>query len=148
MAGITLTDAHEGLVSCVMSWASSRGNLTLLPQGGTLIFSSYVGSRQASTVYPQKYQEFQAPPKKYLKFQQPQKISPILYPKMHRIVLFCNDPPKISTKSSYPQKYSFFMKTPQNIEIQNFEPQKMAQAYLCMKTSEYPHACKQWTQTT
>ena len=31
--------------------------------GGTLIFSSYVGSRPASTVHPQKYQEFQAPPK-------------------------------------------------------------------------------------
>ena len=34
------------------------------PQGvGTLIFSSYVGSGLAFTVYHQKYQEFQAPQK-------------------------------------------------------------------------------------
>ena len=31
--------------------------------GGTLIYSSYVGSGPASTVHPKKYQEFQAPPK-------------------------------------------------------------------------------------
>ena len=30
---------------------------------GTLIFSSYVGSGPASTLHPQKYQEFQAPQK-------------------------------------------------------------------------------------
>ena len=36
--------------------------------GGTLIFSSYVGSGPASSIHPQKYQEFQAPQKKYLKF--------------------------------------------------------------------------------
>ena len=29
------------------------------------------------------------------------------------------------------------MKTPKNIEIQNFEPQKVTRAYLCMKISEY-----------
>ena len=29
--------------------------------GGTLNFSSYVGSGPASTVHPKKYQEFQAP---------------------------------------------------------------------------------------
>ena len=28
--------------------------------GGTLIFSSYVGSGPASTLHPKKYQEFQA----------------------------------------------------------------------------------------
>ena len=31
--------------------------------GGTLIFSSYVGSGPASTLHSQKYQEFQAPQK-------------------------------------------------------------------------------------
>ena len=30
------------------------------------------------------------------------------------------------------------MKNPKNIEIQNFEPQKMTWAYVCMKISEYP----------
>ena len=46
--------------------------------GGTLIFSSYIGSGQASTVYPQKYQEFQAPKKNIWIFETPKKF-PILY---------------------------------------------------------------------
>ena len=37
-----------------------------------------------------------------------------------------------------PQKIFIFLKTPKNIEIQNCEPQKMAQAYVCIKISEYP----------
>ena len=44
---------------------------------------------------------------------------------------------KISSKSSYP-KNIHFSENPQNIEIQNFEPQKMTQAYVCVKISEYP----------
>ena len=36
-----------------------------------------------------------------------------------------------------PQKYFFFLKTPKNIEIQNFEPQKIARVYVCVKISEY-----------
>ena len=40
--------------------SSSKGSLW---EGGTLVFSSYVGSYPASTVHPQKYQEFQAPQK-------------------------------------------------------------------------------------
>ena len=47
-------------------------------------------------------------------------------------------PQKISTKSSYPQKILIFLKTPKNIEIQNFEPKKMGRAYVCVKISEYP----------
>ena len=46
---------------------------------GTLIFSSYVGSGQASTVHPKKkYQEYQAPPKNIWIFSNP-KYTPILY---------------------------------------------------------------------
>ena len=37
-----------------------------------------------------------------------------------------------------PPKIFIFLKTPKNIEIQNFEPQKMTGAYICMKLSEYP----------
>ena len=33
------------------------------PGGGILIFSLYVGLGSASTIHPQKYQEFQATPK-------------------------------------------------------------------------------------
>ena len=36
-----------------------------------------------------------------------------------------------------PQKIFIFLKTPKNIEIQNFEPQKMTRVYVCMKISEY-----------
>ena len=55
-----------------------------------------------------------------------------------KLAQFWDDPPKISTKSSYPQKIFIFQKTPKNIEIQNFEPQKMDRAYVCVKISEYP----------
>ena len=46
-------------------------------------------------------------------------------------------PQKISAKSSYP-KNIHFSENPKNIEIQNFEPQKIARAYVCVKISEYP----------
>ena len=36
------------------------------------------------------------------------------------------------------QKNIHFLKTQKNIEIQNFEPQKMGRAYVCVKISEYP----------
>ena len=35
-------------------------------------------------------------------------------------------------------KIFIFLKTPKNIEIQNFEPKKMTRAYVCIKISEYP----------
>ena len=47
------------------------------PQGGTLIFSSYIGSGPASTVHPKKM-EFQAP-QKIFEILASQKIPPILY---------------------------------------------------------------------
>ena len=45
---------------------------------------------------------------------------------MHRydplkLVKFCDDSRKISTKPTYP-KIFIFLKTPKNIEIQNFDP--------------------------
>ena len=55
-----------------------------------------------------------------------------------KLAQFCDDPKKISTKSSYPKKIFIFLKTPKNIEIQNFEPKKMDRAYVCVKISEYP----------
>ena len=41
------------------------------------------------------------------------------------------------TPQKYPQichtpKIFIFLKTPKNIEIQNFEPQKMSRAYVCI----------------
>ena len=53
-----------------------------------------------------------------------------------KLAQFCDDTQKISTKSSYPQKYS--LKPPKNIDIQNFEPKKMVRAYVCVEISEYP----------
>ena len=37
-----------------------------------------------------------------------------------------------------PQKTFMFLITPQNIEIQNFELQKIAGAYVCVNLTEYP----------
>ena len=64
-----------------------------IPQGGTLIFSAYVGSDPAYTVHPPKNIGNFKHPKKYLKFKQPPKISQFCTlslkkdPKLHR-----NDP--------------------------------------------------------
>ena len=55
-----------------------------------------------------------------------------------KLAQFCDDPKIISTKSSYPPKTSIFLKTPKNIEIQNFEPKKIVRAYVCVKIPEYP----------
>ena len=44
-------------------------------QRGTLMFSSYVGLGQASTVYKKKISGKSSTPKKYLKYLQPPKIS-------------------------------------------------------------------------
>ena len=52
--------------------------ISMYTQGGTLIFSSYIGSDPASTVHPQKISGISSTPKKYLKFYQPPKLSPFL----------------------------------------------------------------------
>ena len=58
--------------------------------GGTLIFSSYVGSGPASAVHPKKYQEFQAPQKNIWNFSKPPENLPFCTltlwkdPEMHR----------------------------------------------------------------
>ena len=54
-----------------------------------------------------------------------------------KLAQICDDPPKISTKSSYPTKIFISLKTPKNIETQNYEPQKIVRAYVCVKISEY-----------
>ena len=54
------------------------------------------------------------------------------------IVQFCDEPKKYLKNINTP-KNNPFSDPPQkkiNIEIQNFEPQKMTLAYLCMKISE------------
>ena len=55
-----------------------------------------------------------------------------------KLVQFCDDPKKKSTKSLYPKKIFIILKTQKNIEIQNFEPKKMGRAYVYVKISEYP----------
>ena len=63
--------------------------------------------------------------------------------------------PKNIHKIFIPQKIFHFLKTPKNIEIQNFEPQKMTRAYVCMNISEYlsppppgTHGAARKSQTT
>ena len=48
------------------------------------------------------------------------------------------NPPKISTISSYPQKYLFFFLKPLKILKFKMLNQKMVQAYVYMRISEYP----------
>ena len=122
------------------------GQCCLAPRGGTLIFSPYVGSGPASTVYPKKDQEFQAPQNNIWNFSNPKKYPPFgtlplrKDPKMHR-----NDPKyrpilwwpqNIIRKIFIPKKIFNFRKTQKNIEIQNFEPQKITWAYVYIKISE------------
>ena len=60
-----------------------------------------------------------------------------LDPKMY--VTPKNMTPKNIHNFIIPQKIFNFLKTPQNIEIQNFQPQKMVRPYVYfMKISEYP----------
>ena len=51
---------------------------------------------------------------------------------MHRIVQLCDNPIKYPQNLHTPKIFSF-RKTPKDIEIQNFEPPKIALAYVCMK---------------
>ena len=73
-------------------WQSASMLPDTVPRGGTLNFSSYVGSGPASTLHPKKYPKFQAPQKIFEILATPQNIH-ILYhdlkkdPKMHK-----NDP--------------------------------------------------------
>ena len=46
--------------------------------------------------------------------------------------------PKNIHKIFIPPKNNIFSENPHNIEIQNFVPKKIAQAYVCVKISEYP----------
>ena len=51
-----------------------------------------------------------------------------------KLANFVMTPKKISTKIFIPQKNIHFSQNP----LQNFEPQKMGRAYVCVKISEYP----------
>ena len=104
-----------------------KDSLMIKPQGGTHIF--FLICRLGHSIYRS--------PQKISGISSSQKIFEILPTK--KISQFCTlTLKKISTKSSYPQKIFIFLKTRKNIEIQNFEPQKIAQAYVRVKISEYP----------
>ena len=87
-------------------------------------------------------------PKLYLKFWQPPKISQFYTLTLKKtlkciemtlkLAQFCDYPQKYPQNIYTPQKIFVFLKTPQNIEIQNFGPEKLAQAYVCVKISECP----------
>ena len=91
-----------------------------------------------------------SPPKNIRIFKHPPKISQFCTltlkkdPKTHRndpqTSQFCDDPKKNIHKNLHTQKNIHFSQNPPppKIEIQNFEPQKMGRAYVCVKISEYP----------
>ena len=100
---------------------------------------------------------YRSPQKNIRNFKHPKKIFeilatpkniPILYLGLEKKTLnciemtlkqaqFCDDPKKISAKSSYPQNIFIFLKPKKIFKFQNFEPQKMGRAYVCVKISEY-----------
>ena len=55
-----------------------------------------------------------------------------------KLAQFCDDPKKISSKSSYPQKIFIFLKPPKILKFRILNPKKMVCAYVCVKISEYP----------
>ena len=56
-----------------------------------------------------------------------------------KLAQFRDDPKKYPQNLQTP-KILIFLKNQKNIEIQNFEPEKIARAYVCVKISEYPPA--------
>ena len=117
--------------------------------GGTLIFSAYVGSDPASTVHPKKISGISSTPKKNWNFSNPQKISQFCtltlkktlkcIEKTLKLAHFCVDPQKISTKSSYPKKILFFLKTPKNMKFRILNPKKWSEpTYVCKYQSTPP----------
>ena len=89
-----------------------------------------------------KYQEFRHTQKIIPNFSFPKTIiltlrkSPNMYSN-DPLVQFCNDPKNIHN-FFIPQNIFIFLKTPKNIEIQNFKPQKMVRAYLIYETIRVP----------
>ena len=61
-------NCHDGYSAIQSSDSLHQVNKESTTPGGTLIFSSYVGSGPAPTVHPQKISEITSTPKKYLKF--------------------------------------------------------------------------------
>ena len=117
-------------------------------QGGYSIF--FCIRRLGPSIYrsPPKYQEFQAPQKNIWNFSNPKKYpNSVPWPLKNTLkpAQFCDDPQKYPQNHHTPKKYSFFWKPPRNIEIQNFEPPKIARAYVCVKYQSTPlghvHAC-------
>ena len=51
--------------------------------------------------------------------------------------------PKKYPQNLHTQKIFIFLKTPKNIEIQNFEPKKMGRAYVCVKIPPLGHGLRQ-----
>ena len=48
-----------------------------------------------------------------------------------KLAQFCDDPNKIPTKSSYPQKIFIFLKTPKNIEFRISNPENWPSLRMC-----------------
>ena len=106
--------------------------------GGLLIFSSYVGLDPASTVYQKKkYLEYRAYSQNIWNFSNPKKYPHSVHwpsgktlkcievtPKTSPVLWW---PPKISTKSSYPRKYSFFWKPPKILKIKILNPKRWSE---------------------
>ena len=110
----------------IVGWPTARSKTVFesvglpITPGGTLIFSSYVGSDPASIVHPKKISGISSTPKKYLKFQQPKKKSQFCTLTLKKtlkciemtlkLAKFCDDPKKYPQNLHTPKKYLLFWK--------------------------------------
>ena len=103
--------------------------------GGGGVLSFFFIRRLGPSIYPssQKMSGISSTPKNIWNLAT-QNISPILYLDLKKrpknalkwplnIVQVCDDPQKISTKSSYPQKYLFFLKPKKILKFKILNPQ-------------------------
>ena len=115
--------------------------ITLEPQGGTLIFSAYLGSDPASTVHPQKISGISSTPKKIFGILETKKIILILYLDLKKILKciemtlklaqFCDDPKKYPQNLHTPQKFSFFRKPLKILKFRILNQNKCPSLRMC-----------------
>ena len=121
--------------------------------GGTLIFSSQVGWDATSTVHPQKISGISSTPKNIWNFSNLKKYPysvPLTLKKALKCIemnlklaQFCTSPilwwpKKISTKSSYPKKYSFLWKPQKILKFKILNPKKWPEPTYVWKYQSTP----------
>ena len=129
---------------------STSSQSYLVTQGGTLIFSTYVGS--GPSIYRSSKTNFRnfKHPKKIFEILATQKISQFCTLTLKKtlkckemtlkLAQFCDDPKIYPQNLHIPKNIHFFWKSQKILKFRILTPPKkiIAQAYVCVKISEYP----------